>query len=120
MNGFCPGNYVRTALVIAAVLANGACSTKTSKPLTHAGDLATQTDGDNILPSRASTKDGKPYTGDVYETFFGDKKPKNCTEWEGAFIDGTPAGEFKLYSNCGQLHSLWRFENGVWAMAKKM
>ena len=38
--------------------------------------------------------------------------PQRTRDWilqsphASAFIDGMPAGEFKLYSNCGQLDSL--------------
>lgn len=117
--GFMANRCVLMSLIIVAALAFTGCSTEANKRSLHASDLTIQTDAHNILPSRASTKDGKPYTGDVYETFFGGKQPKNCAEWEGAFIDGMPTGEFKLYTNCGQLDSLWRFENGAWGKVEK-
>lgn len=119
MKAFLHGRCILMPLIIVGLLAIAGCSTEADKRLSHASDLTIQTDVHSVLPSRAFTKDGKPYTGDVYETFFGDKLPKNCAEWEGAFIDGMPAGEFKLYSNCGQLDSLWRFENGAWAKVEK-
>jgi hypothetical protein len=51
--------------------------------------------------------------------------PQRTRDWilqsphASAFIAGMPVGEFNLFSNCGQLDSLWRFENGDWGKVKR-
>jgi hypothetical protein len=84
----------------------------------HAGELTLEINRQDVLPSSARSKDGKPYTGRAYGTFFGDKEPRSCAEWEGRFVAGVPTGEFNLYSNCGQRDSLWRYEDGAWVKVR--
>lgn len=119
MNGPRLAIRFRLALVLALGLAASACTNAADPALVHAGELQLDIKGQDILPSAARTRDGRPYTGAAYDTFFGDKHPRECAEWEGRFRDGAPSGEFKLYSNCGELDSTWRFEQGRWVKNKE-
>lgn len=114
MNGY------RFAIVgsIVSMLAVSGCTNAADTSTVHAGELKLEIKRQDVLPSSARSKDGKPYTGRTYGTFFGDKEPRNCVEWEGSFADGVPVGEFNLYSNCGQLDSLWRYENDEWVKVR--
>lgn len=113
-------NGCRFAIVsgIASMLAVSGCMNAADTAAVHAGELKLEIKRQDVLPSSARSKDGKPYTGRAYDTFFGDKEPRNCAEWEGSFADGVPTGEFKLYSNCDQLDSLWRYQEGAWVQVR--
>ncbi|WP_157510295.1 hypothetical protein [Lysobacter sp. Root559] len=104
---------------IVSMLAVSGCTNSADTTAVHAGELKLEIKRQDVLPSSARSKDGGPYTGRAYDTFFGDKEPRNCAEWEGSFADGVPIGDFSLYSSCGQLDSLWRYENGEWVKVRK-
>ena len=78
---------------------------------THEKALNLTTSDSSVFPVRATNKDGTKFTGKVYGSFFGDKT-FDCPEWEGQYLNGIPEGEFKLYSNCNVLDSVWYFNNG--------
>jgi len=118
MNGARLTIATRIAGGIALMLAVSGCTNAADTTGIHAGELKLETKGQDVLPSSAQSKDGSPYTGRAYDTFFGDKEPRNCAEWEGDFTNGVPTGEFNLYSNCGELDSHWRYEKGAWVKVK--
>ena len=78
---------------------------------THEKTLNLTISGNGVFPVQVSKKDGTKFTGKVYGTFFRDKT-FDCLEWEGRYLNGYPEGEFKLYSNCNVLNSVWHFNNG--------
>ena len=78
----------------------------------HESSLALEFSSNQVFPTYAKSKDGKPYTGSAYGTFFGEKS-LDCTEWSGQFTNGIPSGVFKLYSACGSPSSSWVYNNGT-------
>jgi len=119
MNGYRPAMSVRIACLIALSVAISSCSKATDAPALHASELKLETKGRDVLPSHALARDGQPYTGKAYDTFFGDKEPKKCTEWEGSFNKGLPTGEFRLYATCEVLDSVWNYQGGKWVKAQR-
>ena len=119
MNGSRLAIPARLTCIVVLAFAVSGCTNAADAAAMHAGELQLDIKGQDILPSGARTRDGRPYTGAAYDTFFGDKQSRDCAEWEGSFRDGAPDGEFKLYSNCGELASRWRFEQGIWIKAAK-
>ena len=65
-----------------------------------------------VVPHFVKNKDETPYTGIIYDTYFGDRL-WDLKEWEGNFIEGKPSGEFKYFNPDGSVKSVWHFENGI-------
>jgi hypothetical protein len=65
----------------------------------------------DVVPKFAKHKDGTPFSGRAYGTFFGDRWG-DCTEWEGPFEKGLPHGEFTIYKNCNLAAKKFTYERG--------
>lgn len=61
-----------------------------------------------VVPHFVREKDGTPYTGLVYGTYFGDRL-WDLKEWEGTFVEGEPSGEFKYFEPDGSVKSIWNY-----------
>lgn len=61
-----------------------------------------------VVPHFVRDKDGSPYTGTVYGTYFGDRL-WDSKEWEGSFVEGKPSGEFKYFETDGRVKSVWNY-----------
>jgi len=61
-----------------------------------------------VVPYFVREKDGSPYTGTVYGTYFGDRL-WDLKEWEGSFVEGKPSGEFKYFEPDGSVKSVWNY-----------
>lgn len=78
----------------------------------HEKDLDLEFSNRYVVPSFARTREGQPYTGAAYGTFFGEQT-FDCVEWEGAFEGGRPHGKFNVYANCNILDFRVYFNHGV-------
>ena len=78
----------------------------------HEKSLVLQFSDRHAVPSFARSQAGLAFTGPAYGTFSGEGL-LDCVEWEGAFSNGRPHGDFKLYSGCDVLQSTVSFSHGV-------
>lgn len=65
-----------------------------------------------VVPTSASTKDGEPFSGAAYGTFFGERT-MDCVKWSGTFVNGLPEGEFLIYENCGAEPQRFTYRQGA-------
>lgn len=65
-----------------------------------------------VVPTFARDRNGQPYSGKAYGTFFGETS-LDCIEWQGRFVDGLPDGEFLIHANCNTPPKTVVFKRGT-------
>ena len=96
-------------VLLFALLLTAACS---SPHGLHSNQLLLTGQAQFVVPSFARKKDGHPFSGRAYGTFFGDSS-LDCVEWEGQFVNGAPDGDFFVYDNCSVAPKRILFKHGV-------
>jgi hypothetical protein len=79
-----------------AVFAFAACGSSCSDHGVHESQLVLKESRD-VVPLEAHRRDGSPFNGTAYGTFFGERS-FDAVEWTGPFKDGLPDGEFLIFS----------------------
>lgn len=80
----------------------------------HETDLLLGGAKSSVVPESVRTKNGAPFNGRAYGTFFGDRT-MDCVEWTGIFVDGRPHGEFLVYTSCGDRPKKVLYNGGIQA-----
>lgn len=106
---------MKNKISILVVLAIGACGAAYwifYDPEVFEKDLQLSYTDRQVIPSYARTKDGNPFTGIAYGTYFGDRY-FDSVEWKGRFEAGKPEGSFIFYTFSGTEDKKILYENGI-------